>query len=277
MIDNFAMIIGAMKAGTTSLFSYLAEHPQVCPARVKEPDFFTRPPPAGDELDAYRQLWRWRPRRHHVALEASTSYTKQPRFPDAAQRVARLAARFRFIYMLRNPLQRIESHYNHGFRDGWLALDLAERPDVDPHAIAVSSYAMQLDAYARVFVRRDILLLSFEEFVRDPLRGVARVCAFLEIDADFPLRPQASARNPSNRVDHPSYRWATRQSWLRAPARLLPTRYKEALRNRLAARRETTFRLSARQRAQVCAALRDDLRRLRDEYGFDTSAWQCDA
>lgn len=39
-IDNFGLIIGTMKGGTTSLFNYLAQHPQVCPCSNKEPDFF---------------------------------------------------------------------------------------------------------------------------------------------------------------------------------------------------------------------------------------------
>ena len=41
MINNFALIIGTMKGGTTSLFAYLAEHPQISPCRQKEPRFFS--------------------------------------------------------------------------------------------------------------------------------------------------------------------------------------------------------------------------------------------
>ena len=40
MIANFALIIGAMRCGTTSLFSYLSQHPEVAPSTPKEPDFF---------------------------------------------------------------------------------------------------------------------------------------------------------------------------------------------------------------------------------------------
>ncbi len=41
MINNFALIIGAMKCGTTSLFSYLAQHPEISACQPKEPDFFS--------------------------------------------------------------------------------------------------------------------------------------------------------------------------------------------------------------------------------------------
>ena len=40
--NNFVFIIGAMKSGTTSLFDILSQHPQVCPSKTKEPDYFTK-------------------------------------------------------------------------------------------------------------------------------------------------------------------------------------------------------------------------------------------
>ena len=113
MIDRFVLIIGAMKCGTTSLYAYLGQHPQVCPSLEKESNFFIaeRSWPRG--LDWYHALWNWVPGTHTVALEASTGYTKRPMFEGVADRIASVDADFRFVYLMRDPIARVESHHRH--------------------------------------------------------------------------------------------------------------------------------------------------------------------
>jgi hypothetical protein len=77
-IARFAIIIGAMKSGTTSLFEYLAGHPMLAPCREKEPDFFARDERWRRGRSWYEGLWRPAPPADGFALEASTSYTKLP-------------------------------------------------------------------------------------------------------------------------------------------------------------------------------------------------------
>ena len=81
--DGFVIIVGAMKAGTTSLFDYLKAHPAICPAMMKEPEYFTHYQhhgfrARGINIKQYSDLWQFDPSQHRYALEASTGYTKVP-------------------------------------------------------------------------------------------------------------------------------------------------------------------------------------------------------
>jgi hypothetical protein len=66
------MIIGAMKAGTSTLFEMLSQYPEICPSRVKEPEFFSRYQGHGANAENYKSLFDWNPSVHTVCLEAST-------------------------------------------------------------------------------------------------------------------------------------------------------------------------------------------------------------
>jgi hypothetical protein len=162
MTERFALIVGAMKSGTTSLFSHLSQHPQVAPSRVKETDFFC------SELYErgpayYRRLFPFRPGMHRVALEASPGYTMRRRHPQVVDRIASFRGDFRFIYVVRDPLERIESHYRHLAKKG--ALPAAREPrEVPEEILDVSRYAAQIAPYCRRFGRERVLLIfAFKE------------------------------------------------------------------------------------------------------------------
>jgi hypothetical protein len=90
--DAFLIVIGGMRCGTTTLFSYLSRHPRICPCVLKEPNFFAerlvRHPPSA----TYEELWDFDPARHRYALEASTGYTKAPLEPNVADRSGHVCA-----------------------------------------------------------------------------------------------------------------------------------------------------------------------------------------
>ncbi|HRO13218.1 MAG TPA: hypothetical protein PK452_16955, partial [Amaricoccus sp.] len=109
--DRYALIIGAMKCATTSLFSYLAEHPAIAPARIKEPEFFSRNQEHKAQIARYEDLWDFDPDLHRYAMEASTGYSKWGE-RGAAERIHAYGLRPRLVYVVRDPFVRIESHYN---------------------------------------------------------------------------------------------------------------------------------------------------------------------
>ena len=80
------MIIGAMRCGTTSLFNYLAEHPEICPAINKEPEYFSENQGHKVQVDNYNDLWPYYNSNHKYVLEASTGYTKYPVEKGVAKR-----------------------------------------------------------------------------------------------------------------------------------------------------------------------------------------------
>ena len=98
-ISNFVFIIGAMICGTSSLFEYLGEHPEVAPCTLKEPCFFSSKSNWEKGFDWYHQLWQWNAKVHKFALEASVDYTKSHIYPDVACKISTIKANCKFIFI----------------------------------------------------------------------------------------------------------------------------------------------------------------------------------
>ena len=81
---DYVLIIGSMKCGTSSLYTSLVRHPEICPCTKKEPEFFT----FDTKHDfPYEQLWEFDSQRHRYVIEASTGYTKFPMRTSVPQRI----------------------------------------------------------------------------------------------------------------------------------------------------------------------------------------------
>lgn len=176
------LVIGAMKAGTTSLYHYLAAHPQVFMPRVKELDFFT------EEL-SWRRGWAWYRRQFSDAGpearavgEASTSYTKYPRYRGTAERIAQYLPKARLIYVVRDPLERIRSHYQHRVAIGEENRGIDEAVRADPVYVDYCRYAMQIDKYLEHFDRSQLLLLTSENLRSRRRETMHEVFRFLGVD-----------------------------------------------------------------------------------------------
>ncbi|MBY6204886.1 sulfotransferase family protein [Halomonas denitrificans] len=183
VLPNF-LIIGAAKSGTTSLYEQLRRHPQVCmPARRwKEPTFFSERAHGrwARGLDWYRSLFSHY-RGEAAVGEASTSYTKAPVYGDAAGKIAETLPGVRLIYLVRDPVDQVISHYRHMvFHDG-LRLPFDRALDEKPFLVDTARYAFQLAPYRRRFPRDRILVVPFERYVADPVAECREICRFLGI------------------------------------------------------------------------------------------------
>jgi hypothetical protein len=223
-----------MKSGTTTLYKYMIQHPQIAKSRRKEPNFFGLNSKWKKGRSSYLKLWPdFDPAVHRYALEASTHYTKS-KTARVARRMRRFGGEFRCIYILRNPVDRIESQLAHNIAKGRTPFDVAEPPQ---HTVEVSRYVRQLDAFRKGFRHPKILILDFEELKRAPMAVLARCVEFLEIDPDFTFQTIAPANTRKNE------------------------------------NRANEFRLTSEQRDRLSETLRPDILDLRDRYGFDVSSW----
>ena len=179
-------IIGAMKSGTTSLHSYLRPHPQVFMSQLKEPGYFV------EELHWNRgEAWYLNLVRDAgdaaVIGESTTDYTKYPKYGGVPERIARFNPEARFIYIMRDPVERTISHYWHAVRHR-LRLerrDLLTAVREEPHYRDVSHYAMQLERYIRIFGQERILAVTFEEMNAQPDTLVTSIFRWLGVDSNF--------------------------------------------------------------------------------------------
>jgi hypothetical protein len=175
------IVIGAMKAGTTSLFHYLRHHDQIFMSKIKELDFFVAESNWSRGLDWYRHQFAGA----GDALargEASTLYTKYPQYDGVPERIAGVVPDVRLVYVVRDPIVRMRSHYQHRVKTG------AEKapPEValleEPTYLACSRYGLQLGRYLDHFPREQILVVTSEALLGDRLPTVRQVYRFLGVD-----------------------------------------------------------------------------------------------
>jgi hypothetical protein len=105
------VIVGAQKAGTTQLYAYMVKHPRCWEAAEKEVDYFSKRPHRSIRWYRSRFPMRWRVawRQGHV-LEASPSYLPTP---SALRKMQKVLPNARVIVLLRDPVSRAFSHYQH--------------------------------------------------------------------------------------------------------------------------------------------------------------------
>ena len=106
------LVIGAMKAGTTTLYNHLRRHPDVFVPTYKEPEFFVAEKTWERGAAWYRRLFAAAPD-GAVLGEASTSYAKCTEFTGVPERIHSLIPHVKLVYVLRHPIERIESMYEH--------------------------------------------------------------------------------------------------------------------------------------------------------------------
>jgi hypothetical protein len=177
--------VGAMKAGTTSLYHYLRSHPQVFMPKIKELDFFAEAMNWARGLDWYRHQFASAPREAVALGEASTVYTKFPRYDGVAERMASVIPDVRLIYVVRHPIDRIRSHYEHRVASGAETAPMEIAVFDNPIYVDYSRYALQVEQYLEHFPREQLLIVSSEELRRHRESTMRRVYDFLAVDPDF--------------------------------------------------------------------------------------------
>jgi len=178
MLPDF-LIIGAMKCGTTSLYNYLRDHPEIAMSQRKEPSYFChsydRP------LSWYESLF---PEKKDAALgEASTHYTKYPIHQGIPARIHDVLPSVKLIYLVRDPVERIVSQYVHkrSHDEETRSLpDCLELKETNPY-IAYSSYAEQVKQYRSYFEDEQILVVDAHKLKHERQKTLAGIFDFLGV------------------------------------------------------------------------------------------------
>jgi hypothetical protein len=172
------VIVGAMKCGTSTLAAQLGAQEGIFMTTPKEPNFFSDDDIYAHGLDWYGALFAGA-RPGDLRGEASTHYTKQPEYPHAVARLKASGARPRLIYMIRNPLSRVISHYIHEWTQGVITTDLQDALHSHAPLVSYSCYARQIAPWVAAFGAENILILSLEDMQAHPQAVLDRTGAFL--------------------------------------------------------------------------------------------------
>ena len=210
-IANF-FILGAPKCGTTSLQSYLDQHPETCFSRYKEPNYFAlkgkslpEKGPVSPQLmqelvyshsitdfDTYQNQFL-----HHnnekILGDASVRYLYTP---GTAENIHQVAPNVKMVAVLREPVSRLYSHFCMNKQYQLEPLNLLDAIEAeqerreqrwgwDWHYVNIGLYTEQLKHYFKLFDRQQLKVYLYDDFRENPIGVYQDVCKFLEIDDTF--------------------------------------------------------------------------------------------
>jgi Sulfotransferase family len=281
------LVIGAAKAGTTSLYRWLVAHPQIFMSRPKEPHYFTfadttyRAEGVVTTWDEYVELFRGAAGVRATG-EASTSYLWSP---EAPARIKAVLPRAKLIAVLRQPAERAYSAYLHCVREGGEMLDfvsaLAAEPERDAQGWPpglwlyrdVGFYARQLRRYLDLFPRDQIHVLLHDDLISDPRAVVRDIFRFVGVDHTF--EPDVSVSYNPGRL----HRSSTLERMISLGTRtrlrlLLPSGARNRLRAGLSAlNRSEPAPLDPELRRALTREFREDILQLQDLINRDLPRW----
>ena len=186
-LPNF-LVIGAAKGGTTSLYHYLRQHPDIYMSPMKEPNYFTEE----DQLFGKRSV---RSRSEYERLfdgvrDERAIGEATPRYLNAIGGVSRIHADLpgvRLIATLRQPADRGYSAYLMRFTDSREYLSADEVLQSGNYQFESGLYHAKLRRYFDTFPREQIKVILFDDLIARPQETVQSLYRFLGVDPDFPV------------------------------------------------------------------------------------------
>lgn len=290
-LPNF-LIIGAAKSGTSSIYRYLLQHPQVYMSPIKEPQFFGleneklvfrgRPFSAVKQLEDYYRLFENAD--GHIAIgEASNTYLY---LPKASKNIHAHIPSVKLIAILRNPVERAYSSYLHLRRSGAESIeDFSQALKAEDERIQknweylfryknMGFYGLQLERYYEIFDSQQIKVFLYEEFKNSPKKIIKEMFEFLNVDISFV--PNMSIRwnssgLPKNTTIHSIL--TGRNSLKRVVSPLIPSKLRYYLINKYFENFLEKPHLRAEDRQYLNSVFKDDIKLLQELIGIDVSHW----
>jgi hypothetical protein len=297
---NF-FIVGAAKAGTSSLWGYLNEHPEIFMSQKKEPGFFCDQWPGSKDIKRYFTLFKAASESHLRVGEASTCYLS---CPGTAANLAHYCEEHgignpKIVVVLRNPADRAYSLYNWQVQEGYeyastfeKAVGLEEsrmKMSFPNHSLTggykcnylyyhSGLYHDQLMEYFEAFGRENVHIEIFEEFVKHTEARLIRLYRFLELK-NRNFLPQITVYNPSYDVVAPWLQFGLRkinQAVIeRRPLRkLIKSKAQRDVLLNLGLKNQKPPRIDPEIRANLLARYRPEIDRLEVLLGRDLSCWR---
>lgn len=245
-------VVGAMKAGTTSLSELLSSHEDVYLCPIKEPNFFVSKLPKSiddssanfniknfihnlktdsskhfahvTELSDYTDLFKYKQNEKYL-VDCSTAYLHALEAPAAIHQYNPDA---KIIIILRNPVHRAYSHYkmdfakgrtNRSFSEEWTRLELSDKSTAWNY-YTMSLYTQAIQRYKNLFSNSQILILNLESIKTDKHRFLNDLSSFLEVDF---TNMQPSKTNESINPKFPKLNYVLHKTGVKsAISRFLP-------------------------------------------------------
>jgi len=197
---RYLIIGGTHKAGTTSIFYYLSDHPEVCASNRKETRFFLDTSYPGiapykfeNGLDNYGIFFN-RCSYDKLRVEATPEYLYSFSTPE---KIKNALPHAKIVFILREPISRLISWYRFGKQIGLISADKSfdkyieeqikegDKLKENLRTLKQGRYSLYLKTYFNVLGRDKILVLFYEEFLKNEKLALQQVSRFAEIDPIF--------------------------------------------------------------------------------------------
>ena len=269
-IRSFEMVqpiimIGAMKCGTSSIFKHLELHPEICFPSIKEPEFFSEKMghPQYKENN-YFSLFNLT-ETHKYIFDGSTGYSKYPAEAGVPKRIFDYGLKPKFIYVVRNPFDRICSHYNFMRKD----LEWSNKITSD-HLLSVSNYYLQLQQYEEYFSKSDFLIIDFDDLKRDYKTVIKSIYDFVEIK-DYVFSEVDIQNNKTKAVNREQLKLKNK---LGGKFNFVPKSIRLLIKKLVDKSFKKEIRkLSKQEYDYIHSKLNMDMQKFKKEYGFEVSKW----
>lgn len=175
-------LIGTQKGGSTSLFRYLCQHPNISSLGTKEPNIFSAN--SLTEVKSRLSNYSFDLSKHKYYIDGSPNYTRYPRFSNTAENINTFCekSQVRFIYILRNPVERLISNYFWNAQNFGESRSLENAIQKEEQYIQTSLYDVQIEEYLKFFALEQFYFLTLEQFKKNPFDESNKIFLWLELD-----------------------------------------------------------------------------------------------
>ena len=280
-------LVGAMKAGTTSIYNYLGKHPGIFIPKPKEPHFFACDackkrqsliPSAVATEEEYLALFQGAGDDQRIGdFSVSNLWCR-----SAAKRIAERAPSAKIIAVLRNPIERSFSHYvmrvqqNLEHRSFTEAIESElQGEDASFGYIDVGRYRQQLECYLSVFPRDNTKILWYDDFLDDKYGFVADILSFIGVNGSISRKDMAFSANTGGtpRGGIFSFFYKNRRYYLPIVCKFMSKSARTKVRDRLFINKNDYPRMTEQERALLNSVYEKDIASLADLSGRDLSGW----
>lgn len=285
-LPNF-IIAGAIKAGTTSLFNYLGQHPQVYTSPIKETRYFAFDPSNPDHVSQIYSTYPVRTMEEYLAQFAGVTDElaigeATPRYlisPCAPANMKAVLPDVRLIYTLRNPVERLYSIYMMRVTAGFDVKDVYYECRPGGKQAMANRYSPYFERWLRYYDRSQMKIVLLEDLKSNPKDVFQSICRYLAIDDSF--EPDTTRRYNVGGV--PKNRFAG--SLVRSMKRIRSQRYirklkpfvPDSVKARMIPRRNAALvkpgPLPEDLAEELRSFYRDDVLKLQKLLGIDLSVW----
>jgi len=274
---NF-FIVGAPKAGTTSLYAYLKDIPGIYMSPIKEPNYFsvgTHFKPSKKPIRDKKKYLRLfeKVKDEKIIGEASPSYLSDPEAPKLIHQIVPDA---RILISLRDPVERAYSSYLTNVRRGRIKKSFSQQMEntlsneILPSETKLTRglYFNLVQRYLDIFGQKQVKIIIFEEFIKNPKIFIEEILEFLEYNK--PLETfENKVHNPYAVARSPVTRYIFQNDTVRKFAQMIPSSSRRILKERVMLKQQPKPKMNEEVKKKLVNFFHDDVEKLKTLLGRD--------